>query len=70
MLKLENKYEYKNKISIIKGDVILMDRASDEEYDKLLSENIIFVELYDSSANNLVIECIARNTPILIPFKK
>jgi hypothetical protein len=39
---------------------------SDLEYDKLLAENIVFLELYDASANNTVIECIIRNTPILI----
>ncbi|MCU0287891.1 MAG: hypothetical protein MUF15_16055 [Acidobacteria bacterium] len=38
----------------------------DEEYDRLLSENIVFIYLYDASANNTVTECIARNTPILI----
>lgn len=35
-------------------------------YDKLLGENIVFVCLYDASANNTVIECITRNTPLLI----
>ncbi len=38
----------------------------DEKYDKLLSENIVFVNLYDASANNAVIECIVRNTPLLV----
>jgi hypothetical protein len=37
-----------------------------EEYDRLLCENIIFVCLYSASANNTVIECIARSTPLLI----
>ena len=36
------------------------------DYDKLLTENIIFLDLYDSSANNAIIEAIARATPILI----
>ncbi|HEY9693250.1 MAG TPA: tetratricopeptide repeat protein [Oculatellaceae cyanobacterium] len=36
------------------------------EYDRLLSENIVFLNLYDASANNAVIECIARATPLLI----
>jgi len=49
--------------------VELMDRVSDEVYDDLLSRNIVFINLYDSSANNLVIECIARGTPILINVK-
>jgi hypothetical protein len=35
-------------------------------YDELLSENIAFAFLYDANANNLVVECIARATPLLI----
>ena len=38
----------------------------DAAYDQLLLENIVFVDLYDSSANNTIIECIARNTPLLV----
>jgi hypothetical protein len=38
----------------------------DKVYDRLLSENIVFVYLYDASANNTVIECIVRNTPLLV----
>lgn len=37
-----------------------------EGYDQLLSENIVFLDLYDSSANNAIIECIARATPLLV----
>ena len=37
-----------------------------EEYDDLLSKNIVFIDLFDASANNAVLECIVRNTPILI----
>lgn len=35
-------------------------------YDLLLAENIVFLDLYDSSANNAIVECIARLTPILV----
>lgn len=38
----------------------------DHEYDTLLSENLAIINLYDSSANNTVIECIVRNTPLLV----
>jgi hypothetical protein len=38
----------------------------DRGYDELLSENIVFLDLYDSSANNAIVECITRMTPILI----
>lgn len=41
-------------------------RLPDEAYDRLLTENIAFVSLYDASANNSVIECIARATPLLV----
>ena len=48
------------------NSVELVDHLSNEEYDNLLSENIVFLDLYDTSANNAVIECIARGTPLLI----
>jgi hypothetical protein len=37
-----------------------------EDYDDLLSMNIVFLDLIDSSANNAIIECIVRNTPIVV----
>lgn len=46
--------------------VEIIDRLSDEDYDQLLSENIVYMEMYDSCSNNAVVECIVRNTPILI----
>lgn len=36
------------------------------EYDELLSQNIVFVDLFDASANNTVLECIVRRTPIIV----
>jgi hypothetical protein len=48
-------------------DIIYQDDFLDnDEYDELLAKNIVFINLYDASANNAIIECIARNTPILI----
>jgi hypothetical protein len=37
-----------------------------EEYDDILSQNIVFVDLFDAAANNTVLECIIRNTPIIV----
>jgi hypothetical protein len=45
------------------GIINYMDNNS---YDTLLSENIIFLNLVDASAVNTLIECIVRNTPIII----
>ncbi len=36
------------------------------EYDNLLSKNIVFVDLFDAAANNTVLECIIRKTPLII----
>jgi hypothetical protein len=34
-------------------------------YDDLLSNSIVFLDLYDTTVNNTVIECIVRGTPLL-----
>lgn len=39
---------------------------SNPDYDEWLSCNLAFVYLFDASANNAVIECIARTTPLLV----
>jgi hypothetical protein len=48
------------------GDYEEWNRVNDLEYDELLAENIVFMDLYDSSVNNVVVECIVRNTPVLV----
>lgn len=37
-----------------------------DDFEKIFIDNIMFLCLKDASANNFVIECIVRNTPILI----
>ena len=49
-----------------KSSVVEMNHIPNDEYDKLLTENIVYLNLYDSSANNAIIECIARCTPIVV----
>lgn len=44
----------------------VMDFLDNDAYDRLLSENLLFIDFYDTSANNAVIECIARSTPIVV----
>ena len=48
------------------SQVVEIDLVSDADYDDLLSKNIIYIQLTDAVAVNTVIECIMRNTPILI----
>ena len=48
------------------GSVQVLERVSNEVYDDLLQKNIVFLDLVDCSAANTVIECIVRNTPIIV----
>jgi polysaccharide pyruvyl transferase WcaK-like protein len=48
------------------NSVTIQSTLSNYEYDRWLSENIVFLNLIDCSAVNTVIECIVRNTPIVI----
>lgn len=51
---------------IYNGNVFEIGHVENNAYDILLSNNIVFVELITSVANNTIIECIARNTPIVV----
>ncbi|MBI2759992.1 MAG: hypothetical protein HYX51_01020 [Chloroflexi bacterium] len=44
----------------------VVDYLSNDAYDRMLSENIVFLNLYDTSANNAIVECLARHTPVLV----
>lgn len=46
--------------------VEMVDFISNDRYDDLLSSAVVLCLLYGTAANNVVIECIARATPILI----
>lgn len=62
---LEND-SYKRQQLVKNDSVQVVQRVSDQEYDSLLSENLVFLDLFDAPANTTVVECIARNTPILV----
>lgn len=42
------------------------DYVSHDDYDRLLSHSVVVNEVFAASANNVLLECIARNTPIVI----
>jgi hypothetical protein len=48
------------------SSVSIISKVNNEEYDLLLSENIVFLYLIDCSAVNTVIECIVRHTPLIV----
>lgn len=39
---------------------------SDDEYNRLFCNKIVFLDLYSSTANNVIVECIKANNPIII----
>lgn len=43
-----------------------MINIPNEQYDALLSKNLVYLDLYDASANNTLLECMARCTPVFV----
>lgn len=60
-----NKHFYQD-IQTIINSVDIINHIDNKSYDNLLKSNIVFLNLVDASACNTLIECIARNTPIVI----
>lgn len=56
-------YEYIAKIEKSVGEI---SHLNNDEYDELLAKSIVFVKLVDASGVNTLVECILRNTPIII----
>lgn len=46
--------------------VKLICHLPDQEFDNILCENIVYLNLVDASACNTVIECMLRNCPVLV----
>ena len=64
----QNKYVYALQQyfkDIINGTTVV-EHLPDDQYDNLLSNNLVFLDLVDCSAANTIIECIVRNTPIVV----
>lgn len=66
ILNIEVEFCKKTFTDNMKRSVIDVRHMSNEDYDGLLSKNIVFIDLYDASANNCIIECMVRGTPILV----
>ena len=48
------------------GQVRVVPWLDHDDYDRLFTENVIFLELFDASANNTIVEAIVRETPIVV----
>jgi hypothetical protein len=58
--------DFYNDIESKINSVKIISHLRNDEYDEMLTQNIVFCNLIDASAVNTLIECIARNTPIII----
>lgn len=50
----------------VNDSVEWVGRLTDDEYDDALASSVVFLDYTDTAANTLVVECIVRNTPILL----
>jgi hypothetical protein len=48
------------------NNIDFLEFLENNEYDNLLSENIVYINLVDASAVNTILECIVRATPIIV----
>ncbi len=55
-----------NRKTKLNSDIKILSYLNNTEYDDLLSKNIVFINLVGASAVNTVIECVVRNTPIIV----
>jgi hypothetical protein len=66
IIKMEQKYLNIHLTKKMEQSVIKYYTQTYEEYDEFLSQNIVFINLFDAAANNTVLECIVRKTPIIV----
>lgn len=50
----------------INQDIEVKEHVSDDEYDTLLQESVVFLNLVDAPANTTIIECLMRGCPIVV----
>jgi hypothetical protein len=63
---LEKEIFNENLIKPILSNNVDVLNLSNDEYDAFLSGSVMFVDLYDSSCNNTIIEAIVRHIPIVV----
>ncbi|MEG3766266.1 hypothetical protein [Alteromonas sp. 14N.309.X.WAT.G.H12] len=66
-LKLVNLEKQIFNFQFSKNEVQQVGFLENIQYDELLANSIVYVDFYDTSANNAIIECVVRGTPILCP---
>lgn len=50
----------------VKEDIKIVNELSNEKYVKIFKKSCIYLDMVDGIANNIVLECIKYNTPIIV----
>jgi hypothetical protein len=58
--------EHKKLSYIDKNSIKILNWQQNSFYDKLLEQSIVFLDFYDTSCNNAIIESIIRTTPVVV----
>lgn len=67
MMKLLKRPE--NKKELTEADYQSVRRIpylDNHNYDSIFIDGVVFLKLYDATANNVIVECLIRNTPVLV----
>jgi hypothetical protein len=62
---LEKEIFHEHKGKTVTQNTVHTLQLSNEDYDQFLSRSVMFIDLYDSSCNNTIIEAIVRHVPIV-----
>lgn len=63
----QEELNFLGRTNIDMNSVSNIESVTDVMYDHLLSRNIVFFDCWDTSANNIIVECLERTTPIICP---
>lgn len=58
-------YHEQKALQVCCGQEVKLLRLSNLEYDEFLRDSVMFIDLYDSSCNNTILEAIVRHVPIV-----
>lgn len=70
VMKKTNDNYVKNELSKYQNieNITIINHMNNDNYDKIFHDNIIFLDTYDTVCNNVVLECIANHTPLLVNY--
>lgn len=64
-----NYFLKKDKVKLTQSEnksVTKVSHVSDDDYNKIFNNKIVFLDLYSSTANNVIMECMKSNNPIIV----